>query len=101
MSRQMFPPLPELPGAEIVQLRPDFHFKTFTPAQMRAYAIEYAHLCMSEPPRALAALRGLLHRHCDGSDERYWAEWDDAQEAIDAVMAPRTSEPASAANVQP
>lgn len=28
------------------------------------------------------ALRGLLHRHCDGSEEQYWAEWDTASEAL-------------------
>ena len=36
-------------------------------------------------PRIIAlemALEGLLHRHCDGSDERYWAEWDTANEAL-------------------
>lgn len=31
------------------------------------------------------ALDGLLARHCDGSDERHWAEWD----AIDRIIAAR------------
>ena len=29
------------------------------------------------------ALEGLLARHCDGSDERHWAEWDTAKEALE------------------
>lgn len=29
-----------------------------------------------------AALKGLLHRHNDGSDEKWWAEWDTAAEAL-------------------
>jgi len=30
----------------------------------------------------LSALKGLLARHNDGTDERYWAEWDTAQDAL-------------------
>jgi len=29
-----------------------------------------------------SALKGLLHRHNDGSEEKYWAEWDTANEAL-------------------
>lgn len=28
------------------------------------------------------ALVGLLARHCDGTPEQYWGEWDTAQEAL-------------------
>lgn len=28
------------------------------------------------------ALRGLLDRHRDGSEEQYWAEWDTAIDAL-------------------
>ena len=31
------------------------------------------------------ALEGLLARHCGGSEERHWAEWDTAQEALGRV----------------
>lgn len=32
--------------------------------------------------KLIAALRGLLERHGDGSDEGPWAEWDTAREAL-------------------
>lgn len=34
--------------------------------------------------RLTAALDGLLARHCDGSEEQHWAEWD-------TVIAARTN----------
>ena len=33
-----------------------------------------------------AALRGLLARHKDGSDEQHWAEWDTAEEALNGIQ---------------
>lgn len=43
------------------------------------------------------ALSGLLYRHNDGSDEKYWAEWDVATEALKKTkrllgIAPQTEE---------
>ena len=35
----------------------------------------------------LWALKGLLARHNDGTDERYWAEWDTAQDALERKRA--------------
>lgn len=29
------------------------------------------------------AINSLWHRHNDGSDERFWAEWDDVKELLD------------------
>ena len=37
----------------------------------------------AENERLRIALEGLLARHCDGSDERHWAEWDTVKEALE------------------
>lgn len=40
-----------------------------------------------------AALRGLLARHNDGSDEQHWAEWDTARAALAQAKEPGCSTP--------
>lgn len=40
------------------------------------------------------ALHGLLARHGDGSDERYWAEWDTARDALSTIPAEPPAQPA-------
>ena len=41
----------------------------------------------------LEALEGLLIRHCDGSEEKYWAEWDAARAALAQAKEPLCSTP--------
>lgn len=39
------------------------------------------HSLRAQVARLTAALDGLFVRHCDGSEEQYWAEWDTANAA--------------------
>jgi len=40
-------------------------------------------------PALYAALEGLLARHNDGSEEKHWAEWDTARDALLAAEGKR------------
>ncbi len=40
----------------------------------------------SENERLKVALRGLLDRHNDNTEEEYWAEWDTAIDALQATQ---------------
>ena len=37
----------------------------------------------AENARLRMALEGLLARHCDGSDEWHWAEWDTLKQDLE------------------
>ena len=48
-----------------------------------ANLIERSAALEAENAQLRNALEGLLARHCDGSDEWHWAEWDTAKEALE------------------